>query len=74
MRCLFSQFEVKGGKTDVKKVKSYNHLGVIIDNKLNWSEHNEMVKNIILKTIDVLDSKRYFSNEKSLYVVFINFL
>ena len=55
-------------------MKSYNHLGVIIDNKFNWSEHSEMVNNKILKTVDVLNSKRYLSNEKSLYVVFINFL
>ena len=39
-------------------VKSYKYLGVIIDNNLSWTEHIEMVKSKLLKTINVLYKTR----------------
>ena len=46
-------------------VKSYNYLGVIIDNNLNWVEPIKMVKSKLLKAIGVRYITRYFFNKKS---------
>ena len=63
-------FDVKIGKTIVKKVDSYKYLGVIIYSNLNWSEHVETIKTKLLKTIGISYKTKYFQNEQSLYLIY----
>ena len=63
-------FDVKIGKTNVKKVDSYRYVGVIIDNNIKRSEHVESIKTKLLKIIGGFYKTRYFLNEKSLYLIF----
>ena len=39
-------FAIKIGKTVVKKIKYFR---VMIDDKLNWSQHIRTIKNILVK-------------------------
>ena len=55
-------------------VKSYENLGVIIDNNLSWVEHTEMVKSKLLKAIGVLYKTRYLLNESFYTLFLIHFL
>ena len=47
-------FDVKIGKTVVKKLDMYKYFGVKIDRNINWSIHAETIKTKLLKTIGVL--------------------
>ena len=42
---------VKVGKTDIKKTNSYKYLEINTDRNLNWSEHIEIIKTKLQKTL-----------------------
>ena len=45
-----------------------------MDSNLNWTEQIESLKTKLLKSKAILYITRYYSNEKSLYYIFIYFL
>ena len=55
-----------GGKNLVN-VNNTKFLGVIIDSKLNWSDHIRNIKNKVSKSIGILTKIRRFLNEKKTF-------
>ena len=49
--------DIKVDNSLVKKVNSYNHLGITTDSNLNWIEHLEGLKTKLLKSIAFLYKK-----------------
>ena len=49
-------------------------LGVIIDHKLNWSEHIIYIKNKIAKSIGIIHKTRNFLNDKTLRNLYFTFI
>ena len=47
------------------KVNNIKFLGVIIDSKLNWSDHITYIKNNISKSIGILAKIRRFLNKNN---------
>ena len=65
-----TNLDINIGKSSVKKVENYKYLGVTIDSNLNWSDHIEVVKIKLLKTVGILYKTRFFLNQNSLYYIF----
>ena len=63
-------FNVKTGKTVIKKTNIYKYLGLFIDRNLNWSEHIETIKTKLQKKLGVLYKTRHLLNKKALYLIF----
>ena len=60
--------------TEIGTVKYTNFLGIIIDNKLNWSEHIKHICNKISKSIVMINTVKYKLDTKiptNLYYYFI---
>ena len=55
-------------------IKSTKFLGVIIDNKLNWSEHIQYVKNKISKSNGILRKIRHFLDKNTLRNMYYTFV
>ena len=55
-------------------MKSTNFLGVIIDNKLNWSEHILYIKNKIAKSIGIIFKIRNFLYKNTLRNMYFTFI
>ena len=55
-------------------VKNTKFLGVIIDSKLNWSDHIAYIKNKISKSIGILTKIRRFLNKKTLRNIYFSFV
>ena len=49
---------------NVTCTKNTKFLGVIIDNKLRWSDHINYIKNKISKSIGIINKTRNFLNKK----------
>ena len=49
--------------SNLVKVNNIKFLGVIIDSKLNWSDHIAYIKNKISKSIGILTKIRRFLNK-----------
>ena len=60
--------------SNLVKVNNIKFLGVIIDSKLNWSDHITYIKNKISKSIGILTKIRRFLNKKSLRNLYYSFL
>ena len=58
---------------NLANVNNTKFLGVIIDSKLNWSDHIRYIKNKISKSIGILTKIKRFlnkkNNEKSLFFI-----
>ena len=65
-----TNLDINIGKSSVKKVENYKYLGVTIDSNFNWSDHIEVVKIKLLKTVGILYTTRFFLNQNSLYYIF----
>ena len=60
--------------TNVSYTKNTKFLGVIIDNKLRWSNHINYIKNKIAKSIGIINKTRNFLSKNTptnLYYTFI---
>ena len=56
-------------------VSNTKFLGVIIDSKLNWSDHITYIKNIISKSIGILTKiRRFLNNKKTLRNLYLSFV
>ena len=51
---------------NVTCTKNTKFLGVIIDNKLRWSDHINYIKNKISKSIGIINNTRNFLNKNTL--------
>ena len=60
----------KIGITIIKKVNTYNNLGILVDNNLKWTEYLETMNINLSKTIGVLYKTIYFLNEISMNFIF----
>ena len=55
-------------------VSNTKFLGVIIDSKLNWSDHITYIKNKMSKSIGILTKIRRFLNQKTLRNLYFSFV
>ena len=58
----------------IDHVNATKFLGIIIDNKLNWSDHINYIKNIISKSLGIIYKIRSFLNRitlRNLYHTFV---
>ena len=57
-----------------KKTDRLTYFGVIIDHRLNWSQHNTHVKNKVSKGIGIMYRARYYLTKSSFkkIILFIN--
>ena len=60
----------KIGITIIKKVNTYNNLGILVDNNLKWTEYLETMNINLSKTIGVLYKTIYFLREISKNFIF----
>ena len=71
---MFHRTRIKNKKVDrvhicgknLANVNNTKFLGVIIDSKLNWSDHIRYIKNKISKSIGILTKIRRFLNKKNI--------
>ena len=61
-------------RNNLARVNNIKFLGVIIDSKLNWSDHITYIQNKISKSIGILTKIRGFLNKKSLRNLYYSFL
>ena len=54
--------------------KNIKFLGVIIDNKLNWSDHILYIKNKISKSIGIINKTRTFLDKNTLRNLYFTFI
>ena len=55
-----------------KKTDSLKYFGVIIDHRLNWSQHNTHVKNMVSKGIGTMYRARCYLTKSSLKKLFFS--
>ena len=60
--------------TNLISVSNTKLLGVIIDSKLNWSDHITYIKNKISKSIGILTKIRRFLNKKTVRNLYFSFV
>ena len=54
----------------IDRVSVTKFLGVFIDEKLNWKQHIDMVRNKLCKTISVIARSKTFLSKDSLYTLY----
>ena len=59
---------------NVTCTKNTKFLGVIIDNKLRWSDHINYIKNKISKSIEIINKTRNFLNKNTLRNLYYTFI
>ena len=59
---------------NVTCTKNTKFLGVIIDNKLRWSDHINYIKNKISKSIGIINKTRNFLNKNTLRNLYYTFI
>ena len=72
IKCTSRDVIIRGNSLEC--TNSTKFLGVIIDNKLNWSEHITYIKNKIAKSIGVIHKTRNFLNDKTLRNLYFTFI
>ena len=72
-KCSINDFSINMCGSLVKQVSSLKFLGVTIDNKLDWSDHINVVCNTLSKNIGILYKLKHFPKSilKMLYNSFI---
>ena len=60
--------------TNVSYTKNTKFLGVIIDNKLRWSDHINYIKNKIAKSIGIINKTRNFLSKNTLTNLYYTFI
>ena len=65
-----SPVSIKISNEEIKKVDHTKFLGVIIDEKLNWSHHLNCIKRKAAKGVGVMCKAKKFLNEKTLMTLF----
>ena len=65
---------IKISNQEITQVDHTKFLGVIIDDKLNWSYHIKAIKNKIAKGIGVIFKARRYLNQKTLITLYYSFV
>ena len=60
--------------TVLEEVESHKHLGLLINNKLSWSDHISTIINSASKMLDVLKRLKYTIDRKSLETIYFSFV
>ena len=60
--------------TDIKIVKKFKFLGIIIDNKLDWNSQIEYLCSKLSRAIAILNKVKFKLNNKSLVILYNAFL
>ena len=60
--------------TEIGAVNYTNFLGIVIDNKLNWSEHIKHICNKISKSIGIINKVKYMLDTKILTNLYYSFI
>ena len=58
----------------LQRTDSFMYLGVIINHKLNWTQHVDYVKNKISKGIGIMYRVRNFLTKKSLLNIYYSYI
>ena len=69
---IFQFLQVNNEKID--SVSEYNYLGLIIDEKLNWSSHVTKVANKIAPYIGILKRLRHYIDIKTLMLIYYSYV
>ena len=72
IKCMSRDVTIRGNS--LVCTNSTKFLGVIIDHKLNWSEHIIYIKNKIAKSIGIIHKTRNFLNDKTLRNLYFTFI
>ena len=65
-RIKTDKFRLTIGQGALKRTSQHKYLGLIIDNKLNWSAHISHVKNKVSKCVGILLIARTYLSRKCL--------
>ena len=60
--------------TDIGREKSFNLLGVVIDEHLNWKFHTDKIANKISKNIGVLNQLKHYSQIQTLRTLYCSMI
>ena len=69
---IFHSLMINNEKID--SVNEYNYLGLIIDEKQNWSSHVAKVANKISPYVGILKRLRHFVNHKTLMLIYYSYI
>ena len=59
---------------EIKRESSVKFLGVLIDEKITWNKHIELVENKISNNIGILHRSSYYLDKKSLKSIYFSFI
>ena len=65
-RIKTDELSLRIGQGTLKETSQHKYLGLIIDNKLNWSAHISHVKNKVSKCVGILLKARTYLSRKCL--------
>lgn len=63
-------FDLKWHNAPIQKVRTFNYLGLLIDEQLRWDSHVEKVKSVISPYVFVLKRSRHFLQEKTSKMIY----
>ena len=73
-RIKCEQHPITIGNNSLTASRNTKFLGVIIDNKLNWSYHILYIKNKISKSIGIINKTRTFLDKNTLRNLYFTFI
>ena len=71
---LNTNFQILNNNNIIYRTNNNKFLGVIIDNKMNWSAHLHYIKNTISKSIGILFKIQNFLDNHTLRSMYFNFI
>ena len=69
-----SSAKITIGDNDIIQVSSTKFLGVLIDERLSWSEHIKLVNNKVLKSIGIIRKIRDFISQEVLNILYYSLI
>lgn len=65
-----TNIDIKIDNTTIDRVYVTKFLGVLIDDKLSWKDHINMIKSKLTKTIAIIYRAKYLLDKKSLFILY----
>ena len=62
--------DIKVNNTIIERIKDITFLGVILDNHLSWDKHVIFIKNIISKSIGIINKTRKILSKDTLVTLY----